>query len=159
MDDKDLNKENEEKVTEVSSETVDDTLEEQDGIKYETNDDWEFDANAPTLDDNIVFENQEYSISFADEKPSSNAVSQTNNFDNNSNQIVINKEPLKFVPLAIFLAAVIAVVAVFGVRYYTIPNGKEGKYMNPASVVATVNDQKISIGMFDYYYALSLIHI
>ena len=138
MDDKDLNKENEEKVTEVSSETVDDTLEEQDGIKYETNDDWEFDANAPTLDDNIVFENQEYSISFADEKPSSNAVSQTNNFDNNSNQIVINKEPLKFVPLAIFLAAVIAVVAVFGVRYYTIPNGKEGKYMNPASVVATV---------------------
>ena len=61
MDDKDLNKENEEKVTEVSSETVDDTLEEQDGIKYETNDDWEFDANAPTLDDNIVFENQEYS--------------------------------------------------------------------------------------------------
>lgn len=102
MDDKDLNKENEEKVTEVSGETVDDTLEEQDGIKYETNDDWEFDANAPTLDDNIVFENQEYSISFADEKPSSNAVSQINNFDNNSNQIVINKEPLKFVPLAIF---------------------------------------------------------
>ena len=128
MDDKDLNKENEEKVTEVSSETVDDTLEEQDGIKYETNDDWEFDANAPTLDDNIVFENQEYSISFADEKPSSNVVSQINNFDDNSNQIVINKEPLKFVPLAIFLAAVIAVVAVFGVRYYTIPNGKEGKY-------------------------------
>ena len=153
MDDKDLNKENEEKVTEVSGETVDDTLEEQDGIKYETNDDWKFDANAPTLDDNIVFENQEYSISFADEKPSSNAVSQINNFDNNSNQIVINKEPLKFVPLVIFLAAVIAVVAVFGVRYYTIPNGKEGKYMNPASVVATVDDQKISIGMFDYYYA------
>ena len=54
MDDKDLNKENEEKVTEVSGETVDDTLEEQDGIKYETNDDWEFDANAPTLDDNII---------------------------------------------------------------------------------------------------------
>ena len=153
MDDKDLNKENEEKVTAVSGETVDDTLEEQDGIKYETNDDWKFDANAPTLDDNIVFENQEYSISFADEKPSSNAVSQINNFDNNSNQIVINKEPLKFVPLVIFLAAVIAVVAVFGVRYYTIPNGKEGKYMNPASVVATVDDQKISIGMFDYYYA------
>jgi hypothetical protein len=154
MDDKDLNKENEEKVTEVSSETVDDTLEEQDGIKYETNDDWEFDANAPTLDDNIVFENQEYSISFADEKPSSaDEKPSSNTVDNNSNQIVINKEPLKFVPLAIFLAAVIAVVAVFGVRYYTIPNGKEGKYMNPASVVATVNDQKISIGMFDYYYA------
>ena len=67
--------------------------------------------------------------------------------------IVINKEPLKFIPLAIFLAAVIAVVATFGVRYYTVPNGKEGKYMNPASVVATVDGQKISIGMYDYYYA------
>ena len=52
------------------------------------------------------------------------------------------------------MAAVIAVVAVFGVRYYTIPNGKEGKYTNPASVVATVNDQKISIGMFDYYASI-----
>ena len=71
----------------------------------------------------------------------------------NDNQIVINKEPLKFIPLAIFLAAVIAVVATFGVRYYTVPNGKEGKYMNPASVVATVDGQKISIGMYDYYYA------
>ena len=95
-------------------------------------------------------ENQDYSISFdkvSEPKP-------TQALDNpNDNQIVINKEPLKFIPLAIFLAAVIAVVATFGVRYYTVPNGKEGKYMNPASVVATVDGQKISIGMYDYYYA------
>ena len=95
-------------------------------------------------------ENQDYSISFdkvSEPKP-------TQVLDNsNDNKIVINKEPLKFIPLAIFLAAVIAVVATFGVRYYTVPNGKEGKYMNPASVVATVDGQKISIGMYDYYYA------
>ena len=95
-------------------------------------------------------ENQDYSISFdkvSEPKP-------TQALDNqNDNKIVINKEPLKFIPLAIFLAAVIAVVATFGVRYYTVPNGKEGKYMNPASVVATVDGQKISIGMYDYYYA------
>ena len=126
MDEKDLN-ENEEKLTDVNNDSVDSGLEE-----------------------NLVMENQDYSISFdkvSEPKP-------TQALDNpNDNQIVINKEPLKFIPLAIFLAAVIAVVATFGVRYYTVPNGKEGKYMNPASVVATVDGQKISIGMYDYYYA------
>ena len=95
-------------------------------------------------------ENQDYSISFdkvSEPKP-------TQALDNqNDNKIVINKEPLKFIPLAIFLAAVIAVVATLGVRYYTVPNGKKVKYKNDASVVATVDGQKISIGMYDYYYA------
>lgn len=149
MDEKDLN-ENEEKVTDINNDSVDSGLEEKDGVKYETSDNWEFDAKAPTLDENLVMENQEYSISF--DKVSKPKPTQT--LDNpKDNQIVINKEPLKFIPLAIFLAAVIAVVATFGVRYYTVPNGKEGKYMNPASVVATVDGQKISIGMYDYYYA------
>lgn len=149
MDEKDLN-ENEEKLTDINNDSVDFGLEEKDGVKYETSDNWEFDAKAPTLDENLVMENQDYSISFdkvSEPKP-------TEALDNqNDNKIVINKEPLKFIPLAIFLAAVIAVVATFGVRYYTVPNGKEGKYMNPASVVATVDGQKISIGMYDYYYA------
>ena len=149
MDEKDLN-ENEEKLTDVNNDSVDSGLEEKDGVKYETSDNWEFDVKAPTLDENLVMENQDYSISFdkvSEPKP-------TQALDNpNDNKIVINKEPLKFIPLAIFLAAVIAVVATFGVRYYTVPNGKEGKYMNPASVVATVDGQKISIGMYDYYYA------
>ena len=149
MDEKDLN-ENEEKLTDVNNDSVDSGLEEKDGVKYETSDNWEFDAKAPTLDENLVMENQDYSISFdkvSEPKP-------TQALDNpNDNKIVINKEPLKFIPLAIFLAAVIAVVATFGVRYYTVPNGKEGKYMNPSSVVATVDGQKISIGMYDYYYA------
>lgn len=149
MDEKDLN-ENEEKLTDVNNDSVNSGLEEKDGVKYETSDNWEFDAKAPTLDENLVMENQDYSISFdkvSEPKP-------TQALDNqNDNKIVINKEPLKFIPLAIFLAAVIAVVATFGVRYYTVPNGKEGKYMNPASVVATVDGKKISIGMYDYYYA------
>lgn len=149
MDEKDLN-ENEEKLTDVNNDSVDSGLEEKDGVKYETSDNWEFDAKAPTLDENLVMENQDYSISFdkvSEPKPTQAL------YNSNDNKIVINKEPLKFIPLAIFLAAVIAVVATFGVRYYTVPNGKEGKYMNPASVVATVDGQKISIGMYDYYYA------
>lgn len=151
MDDKDLNK-NDEKLTDTDIDSVDNSLEEKDGVKYETNDNWEFDAKAPTLDENLVMENQDYSISFEKEKPAKAAPAKQIKEDNNS-QIVINKEPLKFIPLAIFVAAVIAVVAVLGVRYYTVPNGKEGKYMNPASVVATVDGEKISIGMYDYYYA------
>lgn len=154
MDEKDFN-ENEEKAVDTDKELTDSSLEEKNGIKFETSDTWEFDAKAPTLDDNLIMENEKFSISFESEtKPAAPQQAPRQNFDNqNNNQIVINKEPLKFIPLAIFLAAVIAVVAVFGVRYYTVPNGKEGKYMNPASVVATVDGQKISIGMYDYYYA------
>ena len=154
MDEKDFN-ENEEKAVDTDKELTDSGLEEKNGIKFETSDTWEFDAKAPTLDDNLIMENEKFSISFESEtKPAAPQQAPRQNFDNqNNNQIVINKEPLKFIPLAIFLAAVIAFVAVFGVRYYTVPNGKEGKYMNPASVVATVDGQNISIGMYDYYYA------
>ena len=152
MDEKDLNNlndANEEKDLELET-----NLEEKDGVKYETNDDWEFEAKAPTLDDDLVMENQEYKISFEKEKPEPKPAKQSTPAPiDSSNQISIKKENLKFIPLAIFVAAVIAVVSVLGVRYYTVPNGKEGKYMNPASVVASVDGQKVSIGMYDYYYA------
>lgn len=152
MDEKDLNNlndANEEKDLELET-----NLEEKDGVKYETNDDWEFEAKAPTLDDDLVMENQEYKISFEKEKPEPKPAKQSTPAPiDSSNQTVIKKENLKFIPLAIFVAAVIAVVSVLGVRYYTVPNGKEGKYMNPASVVASVDGQKVSIGMYDYYYA------
>lgn len=152
MDEKDLNNlndANEEKDLELET-----NLEEKDGVKYETNDDWEFEAKAPTLDDDLVMENQEYKISFEKEKLEPKPAKQSTPAPiDSSNQTVIKKENLKFIPLAIFVAAVIAVVSVLGVRYYTVPNGKEGKYMNPASVVASVDGQKVSIGMYDYYYA------
>ncbi len=152
MDEKDLNNLNDE--NEEKDLDFEENLEEKDGVKYETNDDWEFEAKAPTLDDDLVMENQEYKISFEKEKPAPKPAKQSAPASvDSSNQIVIKKENLKFIPLAIFMAAVIAVVSVFGVRYYTVPNGKEGKYMNPASVVATVDSQKVSIGMYDYYYA------
>ena len=45
MDEKDLN-ENEEKLTDVNNDSVDSGLEEKDGVKYETSDNWEFDAKS-----------------------------------------------------------------------------------------------------------------
>ncbi|MCC8072548.1 MAG: peptidylprolyl isomerase [Clostridiales bacterium] len=139
----------------------DDGLEEKDGVKYETNDNWTFDAEAPTLNDDFVIENENLKIDLSEDKkmkkeeniqPKSepDVYPQSNS---NSVQISINKSTVQFTFLAIFLAAVIAVMVVLGVRYYTVPNGKEGDKMNPASVVATIGDQKVSIGMFNYYYS------
>ncbi|MDE6767703.1 MAG: peptidylprolyl isomerase, partial [Eubacterium sp.] len=42
---------------------------------------------------------------------------------------------------------------VFTVRWFTVPNGKEGKMMNPASVAATVDGEKISLGMYNLYFS------
>lgn len=138
----------------------DSTLEEKDGVKYETNDNWDFEAEAPTLKDDMfdtpqqLDDNSEttgYYNAKAD-KPSAKT-EMTSAAPQSDNQIVINKEPLKFIPLAIFLAAVIAVLIVLGVRYYTVPNGKEGDKMNPASVAATVDNSKVSIGMYNLYFS------
>ncbi|MGN0534132.1 MAG: peptidylprolyl isomerase [Eubacterium sp.] len=119
------------------------------GVNYENNDNWEFEAEAPTLaDDFLQLDGVDEEAEKPEEKEAPAPVPQSN-----SNQIVINKEPLKFIPLAIFVAACIAVISVFSVRYFTVPNGKEGKYMNPGSVVATVEDTKVSTGMFNYYYS------
>lgn len=135
----------------AADEADDDTLEEKDGVKYETNDDWDFDAEAPTLDNDIVLESADFKITIPenDDYVSAKAIIKKDEPVKTAHP----KEALKFVPIALFVAAVIAVLAVLGVRYYTVPNCKEGKLMNPASVAATVDGTKISIGMFDYYYA------
>ncbi len=156
MDEKEFDLVN--KSNDISSD--DSNLETRDGVNYETNDNWEFEAKAPTLDDELVLNNESerFEITFDDtvEKavPKKDKKAENNKADiSNGNAIMINKEPLKFIPVAIFVAAVIVVLAVLGVRYYTVPNGKEGKLMNPGSVVAVVDDEKISVGMYSYYYS------
>lgn len=134
---------------------VDDSLESRDGVNYETNDNWEFEAEAPTLKDNFVIGEDNFDISSQDNstEPAQPDNEQLPETKEKSNTFVINKDVFKFVPIALFVAIVIAVVSVLGVRYYTVPNGKEGKLMNPGSVVATVDGTKISVGMYGYYYS------
>ncbi len=125
-------------------------------VKYETNDNWKFDGDSRSVKDNIVSGNDDFEFEIKEDdfyNKSSAKQKNTNPEYQASNQIVINKEPLKFIPLAIFVAAVIAVLAVLGVRYYTVPNGLEGEMMNPGSVVAEIDDVKVSIGMYNYYYS------
>ncbi len=121
----------------------------------ETGDSWEFDAQAPTLSDD-AFEKSGFTVD-TDElkvKRTDAAVSQPTAAENKSgNDIVIKRDKLVFVPTAILLVAITAVLIFLGVRYYTVPNGKEGDLMNPASVVATVDGEKVSVGMFNYYFS------
>lgn len=144
----------------VPAQDEDTTLEEKDGVKYETNDNWQFDASAPSLEDNIVLENGDFEIDIEEPlkagKPVSNEA--TSNVSSQDEQETLpkkkaNSEMVKFIPIALFVAVVIAVLTFLGVRYYTVPNGKEGDMMNPGSVVAEIDGTKVSIGMFNYYYS------
>lgn len=148
--------------TSVAQEDEDSTLEEKDGVKYETNDNWQFDAAAPSLEDNIVLEDDRFEIDIDNSSEREKSVS-GKKYDKKAEEIAapdgvaVAKKPknelLKFIPLALFVAAVIAILTVLGVRYYTVPNGKEGDMMNPGSVIAEIDGTKVSIGMFNYYYS------
>lgn len=156
MDDKekDLNTEN---LSETNNEDLhnDDFVKENDAadVKYEENDNWEFEAQAPTLSNDYFLKNDKFVVEddVKPEKVQSEIVNA--NIENNSDSFVIKKEPLKFIPLALITLIVIAVLVVLGVRYYTVPNGYEGDKMNPASVAATIDGDKVSIGMFNYYFS------
>lgn len=121
----------------------------------EAGDTWEFDAQAPTLSDD-AFEKSGFTVDTEElkVKRTDAAVSQPAVTENKSgSDIVIKRDKLVFVPTAILLVAITAVLIFLGVRYYTVPNGKEGDLMNPASVVATVDGEKVSVGMFNYYFS------
>ncbi len=130
-----------------------------DKVKYETNDNWKFDANAPTLSDDYFMNNDKFVVDKNDIKPNTTGkktekkYEKTSPIESNSDKIVISKEPLKFIPVALITLIVVVVLVILGVRYYTVPNGKEGDLMNPASVAATVDGDKVSLGMFNYYFS------
>ena len=52
------------------------------------------------------------------------------------------RRPLKIALFCLLFAAVVAVLAVLGVRYYTVPNGKEGEMLNPGGTALTVGETK-----------------
>lgn len=154
--------ENKKEMDLETSET--ENLETVDGVNYETNDNWKFDAQAPTVDDDILIENDEFEISLekVEEKPAKPVDKPLAKPERNVQPALAEGEPKKkksnsdlgkFIFVGIITAIVIAVLVFLGVRYYTVPNGKEGDKMNPGSVVATVDGTKISVGMYSYYYS------
>jgi hypothetical protein len=152
----------------IEPEQLDDTLEEKDGVKYETNDNWEFEASAPTLENDITLENQDYEISIDDfdekpeekkesyetlERPKAQPKSEEEEDEAPKPPKKASKNKLKFIATGIIVAIVIGVVTFFGVRYYCVPNGREDNKMNAASCALTVDGTKVSIGMYNYYYS------
>lgn len=124
-------------------------LENRDGVNYETSDNWQFEAEAPTLS-NDLFDGE---VDLPAQKPSSGPIEYQSPAVQAEVKDSRKKELLHFIPTALLVLAIAVMLVVLGVRYYTVPNGKEGKMMNPASVVATVDGTKVSIGMFNYYYS------
>lgn len=134
----------------TAEEMADDTgLENKDGVKYETNDNWQFEAEAPTLDDSLFEGEIEIPAQTASEPLDYKSPYAVQAEVKNSK----SRELLHFLPTALLVAAIAVMLVILGIRYYTVPNGKEGKLMNPASVVSTVDGTKVSIGMFNYYYS------
>ena len=117
---------------------------------YEEESSWEFEASAPSLnadflqsagDAEIKVEAPQY---YAPEPaaPQENQVA--------SKDIVIKKEKVTVILSSIIAVIVIAIIAVLGVRYYTVPNSDER--MNPGNIAVTIGNTDVSVGLYNYYY-------
>ncbi len=122
-------------------------------VQYEENDNWEFEAQAPTLDDNFLSDDK-FEIEMPAAKPrAAKPEPVAPAVNSGEKQITVRTTPIKIGLFCILFAAVVAVLAVLGVRYYTVPNGKEGDMLNPGGTALTVGETKISLGAYNYYYS------
>ncbi len=142
-------------VSEAASSAAEEATEsyDADNPKYEENDNWEFEAEALTLK-NTVIEGDELEIELP-EKPVSatrerpKAV-KTEEKPAEQKVNTDNKNITLFLITGILAVIIIGVLTFFGIRYYTVPNTSEK--MNPGNVAMTIGDQKVSLGMYNYYY-------
>ncbi len=116
-------------------------------VKYEENDNWEFEANAPTLDSELEIGNEyELNIPKSEKDEENLEKAETTNND----QIVINKKSVKIAAAAILSTAIVALIVVLSIIIFTFPNNKE--LMNPGNVAMKVGNTNVSVGMYNYYY-------
>lgn len=120
----------------------------------EENDNWKFDGEAATLGSNLI-ENGEFEILIPEKKESYETAPRPTKAapapaPEKKPETKVKGDKALFVILAVLMAAVIAVLAVFGTFYYTKPNSDEK--MNPGNVAVTVGKTPVSIGMYNYYY-------
>ena len=134
--------------------------EEATSVAYEENDNWQFEAEAHTLNASVV-ENDMFEIHIPDASGTDSSQYETAQRPTKPKKAEqaeaavkkngIKGDKLKFILLAFVLACVIAVLGVLGSFYYTKPNTDER--MNPGNVALVVNDTPVSIGMYNYYYS------
>ncbi|MDE6767186.1 MAG: hypothetical protein K2J35_03205, partial [Eubacterium sp.] len=94
-----------------------DSFEEKDGVKYETNDNWEFEAEAPTLNDDM-FAMTDYLLSKSGQE---NSDSQINMGEYISAEQTTEEKPkknmklVKIITLSVFAVIIVAIATVFTV--------------------------------------------
>lgn len=144
-------------------------------VGFENNDNWEFEASAPTLEDTLI-ENNEYEIQIPAKKQSAKE-----DFEHNKSKEKYNTKSLsasskkrdstnitKFLIAAILLVIVTGVCVFLGIRYYTTPavtkiaatdaaamgadEWNNAEKLTPGNVALTVDGVDISIGMYNFYY-------
>lgn len=117
-------------------------------VQYEENDDWQFEAEAPSVSHSIIFDSKNSKIEIASSAPEK-ADSYQPSYSNEK-QITVNTDVFKFVTIGIVTLALFVVLAFLGYNYYTKPNTQEK--MNPGNVALSVGDEDISVGMYNCYY-------
>ncbi len=119
-------------------------------VKYEKNDNWQFDASAPTLEDNLAIGN-DYEINVAQAPVHPKKKAKDKNKEKDGEHIVINKKQLKVVSLSVVSFILAALIVFFGIKLFALPNTSET--MTPGNVALTVGKTKVSVGMYNFYYS------
>ena len=165
MDEKELELEN---VTEAEENTAP----EQDNaeVKYEENDNWQFDASAPTLEGNLDL-GSDYELDLAEEQKAADGAEAQETAEEDETKektgessedgddedekakrnIIVNKVAIKIALISGICAVVAAIIAFCGIRLFLYPNSNE--IMTPGNTALTIGETKISVGEYNYYYS------
>lgn len=146
-----VNEQNLEKTAQTDVDAVsDESIENEQENVYENNDSWEFEASAPSVENDVLSSDNGVEFEFSNESAQPTDEVDQPEIQVKSKDIVIKKEKINLILSIIIGVLVIAILVVLGVRYYTVPNSDEK--MNPGNIALTVGDTDISVGMYNYYY-------
>lgn len=118
-------------------------------VKFEENDNWQFEAEAPTLENKLVL-GDGFEIEAPVENKPKNKVKKEKK--EKKETIVINKKKLRIVLLSFASAVLAAAIIAAGIFFFAIPNSREK--MTPGNVALRVGNTKVSVGMYNLYYNL-----
>lgn len=137
MDDKKLEKE------ELGGEEI---IEDGAAENSEENKEWKFDGEAPTLDSELELDD-EHKVDIPEE--TATVIAEIGN--SHGVKKGVNKKALKYSLISIAAVALVAVITAVCVWAFAFPNSDER--MTPANTAMTIGKTKVSIGMYNFYYA------
>lgn len=130
-------------------------------VSFEENDNWEFEAEAQTLNSNVL-DNGEYEIVIPEKEtkvdeplPKPVAKPKATVQKAPAKKKGIKRDKIVFAITGVITALVIAACVAMGVVYYTLPSSTiDENHLKPADVAMKVGDEKVSLGMYSYYYSV-----